>query len=312
MKAAVLEHYGSPQEFKIKEVPTPEIEDGQVLIRNHASSVNPVDALAREGTLRLSSGLLGEPVLGSDFCGTVIASKSSRFREGDEVFGFVSPTTGHAYAEQVAVAENAAAPKPTNISFTEAGSLPMVSITAYQGLVKDGGLQAGQRVLINGCTGGVGSAAVQIAKSLGAYVVGTCQGEHAAVARAMGCDEVLDYETQQIPQDQSFDLLFDTAAKLTLSDVEKSLTEQGLLVTTKPPLDGVGTALESAVDLVKARMKMVHADPTTADLTKMKDLVEQGQLKPYVAQTFPLAQLPQAHEMLEKGGFVGKVAVAID
>lgn len=311
MQAAVLEHYGSPQEFKIKEVPAPEIEDGQVLIRNRASSVNPVDALAREGKLRLASGLLGEPVLGSDFCGTVLATKSNRFKVGDEIYGCASPASGHAYAEQVAVAADVAALKPGNLSFTEAGVLPMAAITAYQGLLRDGRLGAGQRVLINGCTGGVGSAAVQIAKSQGAHVTGTCKGEHTDVARELGCDEVLNYETQPIPRDHSFDLIFDTAAQLTLTDVEDSLTTTGLLVTTKPDLDGVGEALSAGIDLLKARMKMVHADPNPADLNRLRELVEQGQLKPYVARTFPLAEIAQAHEMLAQGGFVGKIALAI-
>ena len=311
MKAAVLEHYGSPQAFKIKDVEAPTPADGQVLIRNYASSVNPIDTLARQGTLRLSSGLLGEPVLGSDFCGVVTASRSSRFKVGDEVFGFVSPTTGHAYAEQLTVAEEAAALKPTNLSYVEAGALPMVSITAYQGLTQEGNLQAGQRVLINGCTGGVGSVAVQLAKALGAHVTGTCQGDHVGAARELGCDEVINYETQKIPQDHSFDLIFDTAAKLTLTEVEGSLTAAGLLVTTKPDYEDVSSAVSSAIDLLKARMKLVQAKPTTADLSRMKKFIEQGQLKPYIAQTFPLAELAQAHEMLEHGDFVGKVAVEI-
>ncbi len=311
MKAAVLEHYGSPQEFKIKDIDTPRLKNGQVLIRNHASSVNPIDALVRQGLLRFASGLWGEPVLGCDFCGVVIELRSSRFQVGDEVFGFVSPMTGHAYAEQVAVDEKVAALKPANLNYVEAAALPMVSLTAYQGLVGKGRLQAGQRVLINGCTGGVGAAAVQIAKALGAHVTGTCQGSRRAVARELGCDEVLDYQTQPIPKDRSFDLIFDTAAKLTLSQVEKSLTKTGLLVTTKPNYTSIARALTSALDLLKPRMKMVQAKSIPEDLLKIKALIEQGQLKPIIAQTFPLEEIAQAHEMLARGGFVGKVAVQI-
>lgn len=309
MKAAVLEHYGSPQEFKIKDLAAPTLQDGQVLVRNHASSVNPIDLLVRQGTLRLVSGLTGEPVLGSDFCGTVTASRSPRFQVGDEVFGFVAATTGHAYAEQVAVDADLAAPKPTTISFVEAGTLPMVTMTAYQSLVTEGNLQAGQRVLVNGCTGGVGSAAVQIAKALGATVVGTCKGAHVEQARALGCDQVLNYETEPIPPDHSFDLILDTSAKLTLTDVEASLTAQGVLVTTKPDMDDAAHAVSSAVDLLKPRMKLVHAKSDPNDLLKIKTWVEQGQLRPCVAQTFPLTQIAQAHDLLEHGDVVGKIAL---
>ncbi|MGI4866231.1 MAG: NAD(P)-dependent alcohol dehydrogenase [Janthinobacterium lividum] len=311
MKAAVLEHYGSPQQFKIKDVDAPKLKSGQILIRNYASSVNPIDALVRQGTLRFASGLWGNAVIGCDFGGVVVESQSSRFQVGDEVFGFVSPMTGHAYAEQVAVQENVAALKPANLSYIEAAALPMVSLTAYQGLTAKGRLRAGQRVLINGCTGGVGAAAVQIAKALGAHVTGTCQGGRRAVARELGCDEVLDYHTQSIPQNHSFDLIFDTAAKLTLSQVEKSLTSTGLLVTTKPAYSNLTSAFSSAIDLLKPRMKMVQAKSKSEDLVKIKALVEQGQLKPIIAQAFPLEEIAKAHELLARGGFVGKVAVEI-
>lgn len=311
MKAAVLEHYGSPQAFKIKDIAAPALKAGQVLVRNYASSVNPVDMLARRGMLRVASGLWGEPVLGSDFCGVVTASKSSRFGVGDEVWGFVSPATGHAYAEQVAVPDGVAARKPTGLSYVEAAALPLAGLTAYQALVHLGRLKAGQRVLINGCTGGVGTAAVQIAKALGAHVTGTCQGSRRAVARALGCDEVLDYKTQPLPQDRSFDLIFDTAAQLTLSKLASSLATHGLLVTARPAFGSMASALTSAIDLLKPRMKMVRVQSHPADLLALKELVERGHLKPIIAQAFPLAELAQAHALLERGGLVGKVGVEI-
>jgi len=311
MKVAALAHYGPPHAFKMKEVAVPALQAGHLLVRNYASSVNPVDVLARRGWLRVASGLWGEPVLGSDFCGVVTATRSPHFRVGDEVWGFVSPATGHAYAEQVAVPDRVAARKPTNLSYVEAAALALAGLTAYQALARVGRLQAGQRVLINGCTGGVGTAAVQIAKALGAHVTGTCRGQRRAVARALGCDEVLDYQTQPIPQDRSFDLLFDTAAKLTLSTVANSLTAQGLLVTAKPASDSLASALTSALDLLTPRMKMVRVQSRPADLLMLKGLIEQGQLKPYLAHTLPLEEIAQAHALLEGGGLVGKVAVEI-
>lgn len=311
MKAAVLEHYGSPQAFKIKDIAAPALKPGQLLVRNYASSVNPVDILARRGWLRVASGLWGEPVLGSDFCGVVTATRSRHFGVGDEVWGFVSPATGHAYAEQVAVPDSVAAIKPASLSYVAAAALPLAALTAYQALVHVGRLQAGQRVLVNGCTGGVGTAAVQLAKALGAHVTGTCQGQRRAVAQALGCDEVLDYQTQAIPQNQSFDLVFDTAAKLTLSGLTRSLSATGLLVTAKPNYENVASALTSTLDLLKPRMKMVRVQSRPADLLRLKELVEQGKLIPCIAQTFPLAELAQAHTLLERGGLVGKVAIEI-
>jgi NADPH:quinone reductase-like Zn-dependent oxidoreductase len=311
MKAAVLTHYGSPQAFKIKDVATPVLKAGQLLVRNYASSVNPVDVLARRGWLRVASGLWGEPVLGSDFCGVVTATRSRHFRVGDEVWGFVSPATGHAYAEQVAVSERVASLKPAGLSYVEAAALPLAGLTAYQALVRLGRLQAGQRVLINGCTGGVGTAAVQLAKALGARVTGTCQGQRRAIAQALGCDEVLDYQTQLLPQNQSFDLILDTAAQLTLSKVKNSLTPKGILVTAKPNYDTFASALTSALDLLKPRMKMVRVQSRPADLLKLKEWIEQGKLKAYLAHTLPLEEIAQAHALLERGGLVGKVAIEI-
>ncbi|MCK7555467.1 NADP-dependent oxidoreductase [Chitinophaga sedimenti] len=222
MKAAVLAHYGAPENFEVKEVQVPEIQEGQILVHNYASSVNPVDTMVRRGTLKLVSGLFGEHIIGSDFAGVVNASKSSRFKPGDEVFGFKNAVAGHAYAEYVVVDENNAALKPNNINFTEAASMPLVALTAWQGLTREGKLQAGQRVLINGCTGGVGCMAVQLAKHMGAIVTGTCSTHHKLLAGELGCDEVIDYEKEQLPEDGRFDVIFDTAARLTLSDVTKA------------------------------------------------------------------------------------------
>ncbi|MCK8494672.1 NAD(P)-dependent alcohol dehydrogenase [Spirosoma sp. RP8] len=311
MKAAVLEHYGDPSEFKIKEVDAPTIEDGQILIRNRASSVNPVDVLVRQGKMRLVSGLFGEQIIGCDFAGTVVESRSSRFKAGDEVFGCKSPMAGHTYAELVAVDADVAALKPETISFTEAASLPTTALTAWQGLLKEGELKSGDQVLINGCTGGVGVAAVQIAKSLGATVTGTCQGDHAETARELGCDQVINYETEPIPKDNRYALIFDAAGKLTFSDVEDSLTPDGLLVTTKPDATDFASAVSSLIDLAKPRMKLVIVSANAPDLMHVKDLVESGKLRPLIAQTFPLEQVGPAHQMLETDDFVGKITLEI-
>lgn len=311
MKAAVLSQYGDASNFEIKDVKIPEIEEGQILVRSFASSVNPVDTLVRKGKLKLLTGLFGEHIIGSDFAGVVSASSSSRFKPGDEVYGFKNAAAGHAYAEYVVVDEDNAAIKPSNLSFAESASLPLVALTAYQGLTREGKLQAGQHVLINGCTGGVGCMAVQIAKKLGATVTGTCKSAHTLLARELGCDFVIDYEREEIPADGRYDLMLDLAAQLTLSDIEKSLKPEGVLVTTKPPSDGVGEVLSSAIDLLKARMRMYMVDPLTADLDVLRSWVEACDVRPVIMKSFPLELTGEAHAMLEDESVAGKVVIEI-
>ncbi|QJD97423.1 NAD(P)-dependent alcohol dehydrogenase [Mucilaginibacter robiniae] len=312
MKAAIIEGYGEADKFTLKEVPTPELEDCQILINNKASSVNPVDVLVRKGKLKLMTGLFGEHIIGSDFSGVVIASKSKKFKVGDEVYGFKNALKGHAYAEQVAVDEDNAALKPVGLSFTEAASLPLAASTAWQAMVEDGKLKQGARVLINGCTGGVGTAAVQIAKSFECHITGVCNGKNADFAKSLGCDVVIDYKKEKIPENEQYDLFFDANGGLTISDVKSNIAPEGMFVSTRGGMDGVKGAITGAVDvLLQSKMKIVQVVPKTIDLQKLQLLVDQGKLKPYVTATFSLAELQQAHEMQEQGGFTGKIAVAI-
>lgn len=312
MRAAVLAHYGSPDQFVIKAVDTPKPEEGQVLIRNRASSVNPVNVVVRKGAFRLVTGLFNEPIIGCDYCGTVVRSRSSRFKAGDEVFGVLSPADGHAYAEFVVIDGATAVLKPANLSFTEAAITPLTALTAWQSLVVAGGLKAGDHVLINGCTGGVGYMAVQIAKYVGAIVTGTCRGAHMAFARELGCDTVVNYETESIPTDKRYPLIFDAAGRMTWSDTEASLTDEGLLVIIRPHVDNLSSAVTAAVDLTWPRMKLVILQANAPELAMVKGLLERRILKPHVAQTFLLEEIGLAHRRLEEGGFVGKLAIAID
>ncbi|GAB2793652.1 NADP-dependent oxidoreductase [Rhabdobacter roseus] len=311
MKAAVLEKYGSSNQFKIKVMESPQLKDGQILVRNRASSVNPVDTLVRRGTLKLVSGLLGDQIIGADFSGTVIASRSSRFQIGDEVFGFNSAIKGGAYAEEVAVDEEHAALKPTNCSFTEAAVLPLVALTAWQGLVDEGHLKAGNRVLIHGCTGGVGSAAVQVAKSLGAVVTGTCSTPHVAFAQALGCDKVFDYKKEKVPPTLLFDLIFDATGQLAPTEIKDNLAQEALFISTRGGVKDVVSAVDAALNLIRQRMKVVVVKPKASDLMILKELVESGKVKPYIARTFPLEEVGRAHDMLENESFTGKIAISI-
>ena len=313
MKAAIIEHYGSPEEFKIKELPTPDIEDGEILIRNRASSVNPIDTIVRQGTIKLVSGLIGDQLLGSDFSGTVLATKSARFKVGDEVFGLNSAVKGGSYAEEIVADAEQAALKPAGISFAEAATLPLVGLTAWQGIVEDGKLKSGDRVLITGCTGGVGFVAVQIAKALNAHVTGTCSAKHVEFARSLGTDEVIAYDQAKIPEGQKFDLIFDASGHYTISDMKGNLTDDAMFVTTKGGADSLKGAVDAATDLLfQKRMKIVKMTPSADDLDKLAELVNNGKLKPHVAKSFPLEQIAAAHRMLEDESFEGKIAIQID
>jgi len=312
MKAAIIEHYGSPDQFKIKDLPTPEIDKGEILIRNRASSVNPIDTIVRKGTVKLVSGLIGDQLLGSDFSGTVLATKSKRFKVGDEVFGLNSAIKGGSYAEEIVADAEHAALKPASLSFTEAASLPLVGLTAWQGMVDDGKLRSGDRILITGCTGGVGFVAVQIAKALGAHVTGTCSAKHLEFAKSLGTDEVIAYDQAEIPKNQKFDLIFDASGHYTISDMKENLTDEAMFVTTKAGADSLKGAFEAATDMIfQKRMKIVRMDMDDDDLEKLADLVNEGKLKPHIAKTFPLAQIAAAHRMLEDESFLGKIAIEI-
>ncbi len=313
MKAAVIEEYGSADRFVIKDVEQPGLEDGQILVSNRASSVNPVDTLVRQGKTKLITGLFGEHIIGSDFSGVVVETKSKKFKVGDEVFGFKNALKGHAYAQLVAVDEDNAALKPEGLSFTEAAALPLAASTAWQGMTDDGKLQPNSNVLINGCTGGVGTAAVQIAKHYGCTVTGVCSTANVEFAKTLGCDKVIDYKTEKVPENEQFDLYFDATGNYTISDVKNNIAPDGMFVSTRGGMQDVKSTLQGAADLLlQSKMKIVHVKPQTADLQKLQLLVDQGKLKPYIAATFGLEDLQQAHEMQEKGGFTGKIAIAIE
>jgi len=312
MKAAVIEKYGGPEVFKIKEVSTPELKAGEILINNRASSVNPIDIHVREGRTRIVTGLFGERTIGSDFSGTVVASNSDKYKEGDEVFGFLNAALGGAYAEQLIATEANLCHKPKNLSFAEAASLPLVSCTAWQGMVYDGKLQNNQKVLVLGCTGGVGTVAVQIAKSFECKVFGTCSKEHMDVAKELGCDGAWAYDEEEVSKEEKFDLIFDASGKHTISDYMEQLTDNAMFVSTKGGAESFAGAAKAIRDVALHRnMEMVVVMPDADDLQKIMQTAEDGWLKPYVAETYPLEKISDAHTKAGEGGFVGKIVIEI-
>jgi NADPH:quinone reductase-like Zn-dependent oxidoreductase len=210
------------------------------------------------------------------------------------------------------VSENNVVHKPSNLTFTEAAVLPLVALTAWKGLVTEGKIQSKDRVLILGCTGGVGSAAVQIAKSFGARVTGICSGKHVDFAYQIGCDLVYDYQRESVAEADVFDLAFDATGRYHFKDFEQHLTEEAMFVSTRGGVRNFMSGLEAAIEIAfKKKMKVIMVTPNVKDLLVLKNLVEGGDLKPHIAKTFSIEQIGEAHRMVERGSFIGKVAVEI-
>jgi len=327
MKAVVYCDYGVPN-LKFQEIEKPAPADDQLLVKVRAASVNPLDCHFIEGTpyiMRAMGVGFRKPTdtrLGVDFAGTVevVGRNVTQFKPGDEVF---AGRTG-AFAEYVCVREaRAVALKPANITFDQAASVPIAGITALQGLRDKGKVQAGQKVLINGASGGVGTFAVQIAKSYGADVTGVCSTRNLDLVRSLGADHVIDYTKEDFTKgDQRYDVILDNVANHSLSECRRVLNPNGKYV-----LIGGGGVNESRwlgpglthafkamflSKFVSQQMGMMLAELNQKDLTFLGDLMQSGKVKPVIDRTYKLSELPQAIQYLEQGHARGKVVITVD
>src|SRR5881296_517199 len=327
MKAIVYCDYGLGN-VRLDQIEKPVPKDDEVLVRVRAASVNPYDWHFVEGTpyiMRLMGVGLRKPKdtrLGVDFAGTVeaVGKNVTQFKPGDEVFG----GRGGAFAEYVCPRANrAVALKPANITFEQAASVNIAGITALQGLRDKGKVQAGQKVLINGASGGVGTFAVQIAKSFGANVTGVCSTRNVDLVRSLGADHVIDYTKEDFTKgDQKYDVILDNVANHSLSECRRVLTPNGIYVmigggsaNEQGFLGALGKALNAAVysRFVKQKMGMMMAQPSTQDLTLLADMVESGKLKTVIDRTYKsLSGVPEAIRYLEEGHARGKVVITVD
>ena len=327
MKAIVYCDYGVPN-LKFQEIEKPTPADDQLLVKVRAASVNPLDWHFVEGTpyfMRLMGVGLRKPKdtrLGVDFAGTVeaVGKNVTKFKPGDEVFG---GRTG-AFAEYVCVREaRAVALKPANITFEQAASVPIAAITALQGVRDKGKVQPGQKVLINGASGGVGTFAVQIAKSAGADVTGVCSTRNLDMVRSLGADHVIDYTKEDFTKgDQRYDVILDNVANHSLSECRRALNPDGryVLIGGGGANEGrwLGPGLTQAVkamvlsNFVSQKMGMMLGDLNQKDLTALADLMESGKVTPVIDRTYKLSELPQAIQYLEQGHARGKVVIAVD
>ena len=326
MKAIVYCDYGLAN-LKLMDIEKPTPADDQVLVKVRAVSVNPYDWHFVEGSpkvMRLGVGLRKpkDTRLGVDFAGTVeaVGKNVTQFKPGDEVFG----GRGGAFAEYVCRrAEGAIALKPASVTFEQAASINIAGITALQGVRDKGKVEAGQKVLINGASGGVGTFAVQIAKSLGAEVTGVCSSRNVDLVKSLGADRVIDYTKEDFAKgDQRYDAILDNVANHSLSDFRRLLTPNGKYV-----MIGGGSANEQGVfgrllrplqamilsPFVSQQMGMMMADSSQKDLNVLADMMQSGKMKPVIDRTYKsLSQIPDALRYLEEGHARGKVVITLE
>ena len=324
MKAIVHRCYGSSDVLKFEDIEKPTAADNQILVKVHAASVNPLDWHYMRGTpyiMGMDSGLGApeDPRLGVDFAGTVEAVGRSvkRFRPGDDVFG----GRDGAFAEYVTVREDRAVVlKPASVTFEQAASVPVAALTALQALRDKGRIQPGQKVLINGASGGVGTFAVQIAKTFGADVTGVCSTRNVNMVRSIGADHVIDYTQEDFTKGgQRYDLILDTVGNHSLLEYRRVLTPKGIFVIVGGPNSGqwigpLATPIKALMlsPFVSQKFVPFLAELNKEDLTIMRDLMQTGKVKPVIDRRYRLSEVPEAIRYLEEGHARGKVIISLE
>ncbi|SFD77069.1 NAD(P)-dependent alcohol dehydrogenase [Streptomyces aidingensis] len=324
MKAIVQRAYGAPPEvLEADDLDRPEPADHEVLVRVRASSVNPADWMAVTGrpyVLRLGFGLRRprRRVRGKDVAGTVeaVGRKVTRWRPGDEVFGELPHG---AYAEYAVAAEDALAAKPAGLGFPEAAAVPLAGVTALQGLRDAGGVRAGHRVLVNGASGGVGTFAVQIAKSFGAQVTGVCSTGGTGLVRSIGADEIIDYTREDFTRNgQSYDVVFDLAGNHPRPAYRRVLRRDGTYVAASgmPGGDVLGPlpyVLRAALPSPRGgpRTKPFAAKARAGDLARLAELIAAGEVRPVIDRTYGFTEIAAALSRQGEGHARGKTVVTI-
>ena len=320
MKAIVRETYGSPDVLHLADVPVPTVRDDDVLVRVHAASANAGDWHLLRGTpwpFRLVAGLRIPrfKIIGTDVAGHVeaVGRNVTRFRPGDEVFGELSRCGFGAYAEFAAAPEQALALKPANLSFEEAATLPTAGCTALQGLRK-GCIERARRVLVHGASGGVGTFAVQIARTFGAEVTAVCSTRNVELVRSIGADHVIDYTKDDFAaHGPRYDVILAANGDRSIWDYRRALNAGGCYAMTGGSNRQLTHALllGPLLSMGRQRFGNVLVKPNQADLLVLKDLCETGQMRPVIDRRFPLSEVPSAVRYIEAGHARGKVVVTV-
>ncbi len=312
MKAVIYNKYGPPDVLEVGELEKPKLKEDEILIQAHASSVNPVDWKIRNGSMKIFTGKKFPKGLGGDIAGKVaeVGEKVSGFEVGNEVYGKISGFKGNAYAEYVVAKPEDLVQKPENLNFNEAATVPIAALTAYQALVTRGELTEGLKVLINGCSGGVGHFGVQIAKALGADVTGVCSTKNVALAKELGADKIIDYTKKNVTTNkEKYDIFFDAVANQSYGKIKPILNKNGRYVSTLPSVGVILNSITGIFSSKKARMINVKSSPQ--DLQLITEMIENGKVKPIIDKIYPLADVREAHRYSETGRVVGKLALSI-
>ncbi len=317
MKAIVYTKYGPPDVLQLKEIEKPTPKDDEVLVKVHAASVNPLDWHLMRGKpyiVRILFGLLKPKITrpGRDVAGEVeaVGRNVTQFKPGDEVFG----ACRGALAEYACAIEDRLALKPANISFEDAAAVPVAAITALQGLRDKGRIQRGHKVLVDGASGGVGTFAVQIAKSFGAEVTAVCSTRNVDTARSIGADHVIDYTREDFTQSgQRYDLIMGANAYHSVFDYRRALSQDGIYV-----MAGGGRVLQAMLlgpllsRIGSKKMRFFIAKLNKTDLVLLKDFLEAGKVVPVIARRYPLSDVAEALRYLEEGHAQGKVVITLE
>jgi NADPH:quinone reductase-like Zn-dependent oxidoreductase len=322
MKAIVYKKYGPPDVLEVTEVEKPIPKDNEILVKVHASSVNFGNLVLLKGEpflARFAFGLFKPrySIPGGDIAGTVeaVGKDVTQFQPGDDVFGDLSGCGWGGYAEYVAVPENTLALKPANLSFEEAAAVPMAAVTALQSLRDKGRIQPGQKVLINGASGGVGTFAVQIAKSFGAEVTGVCSTRNVDILQTLGADHVIDYSKQKFTENnQSYDLILGVNGHQPLSDYKRALKQNGIFVHVGGSEAQMFQAMTVWPWISKTSGKKMGTFLQKAnqnDLVFLKELLETGKVKPVIDRQYKLSDVREAFKYFEHGHAQGKVVITI-
>ena len=320
MKAIVYTKYGSPDVLELKEVERPTPKDNEVLVKVHAASINAADWHLVRGKpflIRLMGYGLLKPkikILGADIAGRVeaVGRNVKQFQPGDDVFG----CNWGSFAEYIAVPEDALVLKPANVTFEESAAVPMAAVTALQALRDKGHIQPGQKVLINGASGGVGTFAVQIAKSYGAEVTAVCSSGKLDMVRSIGADHVIDYTQEDFTKSgQRYDLIHAANGYHPILDYRCALSPKGIYVMTGGSMAQLFQAmlLGPLISMIGSKkMGFKTAKICQKDLAFMKELLEAGKVKPVIDRRYPLSEVPEAIRYLEEGHARGKVVISVE
>ncbi len=313
MKATVIHRYGAPQVLVNQEIERPQIKADEVLVRVKAAAINPKDCLVRKGNFKIFTGNRFPMPLGEDIAGEVaeVGKNVKNFVVGQPVYGMINGWRTGAYAEFAKIKANELAPKPAKLSYQEAAAIPLAALTALQAIRDLGELQAGQKILINGCSGGVGVFALQIAKALEAEVTGVCSHRNVALSQSLGADRVIDYtQTDLLETEEKYDVFFDSFGNYHFSKVQKLLTPRGIYVTTLPKPRNIQQVFLNPFRSQKNKLVVVKSK--SQDLNYLNQLIEQGKLRSVVDRTYPLSQVQEAHTYVETKRAQGKVVLEID